>query len=159
MNTLLDRFVAAFGVWEEALPYLHMMVDEPEMRLVVAMRGQSVTVDEAAKLLGIEHAGAADLLQRSYARCILNKIVEAGTTTYAPADFGQRLDHFAKFENWDDIPAEDRRALNAYLAATRRAAGFRVYERLFAWWHAFHMPLCVMLFVAAAFHVLAVHRY
>ncbi len=112
MKTLLDKFVDAFGVWEEALPYLPMMVDESEMRLLVAMRGQAVTIDEAAKLLGIERAGATDFLQRSYARCILNKIVEAGTETYAPANFGQRLDHFAKFENWDDIPAQDRLAIN-----------------------------------------------
>jgi hypothetical protein len=57
------------------------------------------------------------------------------------------------------LDPEGRRALTEYVAAARRAAGFRLYERLFAWWHAFHMPLCVMLFAAAAFHVLAVHMY
>jgi hypothetical protein len=110
--TLLDEFVVAFGVWEEARPYLHLMVNEREMRLVVAMQGKAVTVDEAVDLLGMNRERAADFLQRCYSRCIVNKAVKNGDTTYAPADFGARLDHFAKFENWDDIPVEDRRAIN-----------------------------------------------
>lgn len=57
------------------------------------------------------------------------------------------------------LDREGRRALTDYIAAARRAAGFRFYERLFAWWHALHMPLCVLLFLAAGFHVLAVHMY
>jgi hypothetical protein len=52
-----------------------------------------------------------------------------------------------------------RKAVDAYLRALRRAAGFGFYERIFAWWHAFHMPLCVMLAVAATVHVVAVHMY
>jgi hypothetical protein len=38
-------------------------------------------------------------------------------------------------------------------------AEFRAYERLFSVWHALHVPLCVLLFAAAAVHVLAVHLY
>ena len=110
--TLLDEFVAAFGVWEEARPYLHLMVDEQEMQLVVAMRKQSLTVEQMADLLGMARGEAADFLQRCYSRCIVNKAVENGITTYDPADFYTRLGHFAKFENWDDIPAEDRWMIN-----------------------------------------------
>jgi len=47
----------------------------------------------------------------------------------------------------------------AYLKAVRRVAEFRGYERLLSLWHAFHLPFCVMLFLAAAVHVLAVHMY
>jgi hypothetical protein len=36
---------------------------------------------------------------------------------------------------------------------------FRVYERLFSLWHAFHLPLCFLLFGAATVHVLAVQLY
>ncbi len=110
--TIVDEFVAAFGVWEEALPYLHLMVDEPEMQLVVAMRGKPITVDDVVHHLGLDRKGAADFLQQCYARCILDKKIESGCTEYVAADFGARLDHFAKFEGWDQIPAEDRRTIN-----------------------------------------------
>jgi len=110
--TLLDEFVAAFGVWEEARPYIHMIVDEQEMELVVRMQGQSMTAEEVAGLLGMTHEQASAFLQRCYSRCIVNKTVESGITTYSPVDFGSRLDHFAKFENWDEIPAEDRQAID-----------------------------------------------
>jgi hypothetical protein len=50
-------------------------------------------------------------------------------------------------------------ALQQYLRAVRRVAEYRVYERGFALWHALHIPLTVLLFVAAAVHVVAVHVY
>jgi hypothetical protein len=109
---LVDEFAAAFGVWDIARPYLHLMVDEAEMTLVVRMAGRAVTVEEAADLLGLPPAATETLLQRAYARHILNKKVEDGTTRFTPADFPTRLDHFAKFENWDDIPEAGRRALD-----------------------------------------------
>jgi hypothetical protein len=33
------------------------------------------------------------------------------------------------------------------------------YARVFALWHAFHLPLCVLLFGAAIVHVIAAHMY
>ncbi len=51
------------------------------------------------------------------------------------------------------------RALRSYVAAIRRAAEFTAYERLFSLWHAFHLPLCILLFAAAAVHVVAVNLY
>ena len=53
----------------------------------------------------------------------------------------------------------DPTALRGYTAALRSVADFRTYERLFALWHAFHLPFCIMLFTAAAVHVVAVHMY
>ena len=55
--------------------------------------------------------------------------------------------------------AQRVRAVNAYLDAVRRVAEFAVYERIFSLWHAFHLPLCVVLFTAATIHVIAVHMY
>jgi hypothetical protein len=49
--------------------------------------------------------------------------------------------------------------LRTYVDALVRVAEFRAYERLFGLWHAFHLPFCVMLFSAAAVHVVAVHLY
>jgi hypothetical protein len=50
-------------------------------------------------------------------------------------------------------------ALREHLALLRRAASFAFYERLLSLWHAIHLPLCVILFAAAALHVFAVHRF
>lgn len=50
-------------------------------------------------------------------------------------------------------------AFHAYTDALRRVAEFRAYERLFALWHAFHLPFCILLFTAAVVHVIAVHMY
>lgn len=110
--TLIHEFVVAFAVWDEARPYLHRMIDEQGMSLIVAMGGKGITVNGAAGLLGISRAEAAALLQCLYSRCVLNKTVENEVVKYTPADFGALVDHFAKHENWDDIPAEGRRAID-----------------------------------------------
>lgn len=40
-----------------------------------------------------------------------------------------------------------------------RVAQFSLYERLFALWHVFHLPIFFMMVLSALFHVLAVHMY
>ena len=110
--TLVDEFMLSFGVWEVARPYIHMIVDEQEMELVVGMQGRSMTVSQVAELFGTSVEQTADFLQRCYSRCIVNKLVEGGVTRYVAADFAARLDHFAKYENWDDIPAYARKAID-----------------------------------------------
>jgi Pyruvate/2-oxoacid:ferredoxin oxidoreductase delta subunit len=90
------------------------MVDELEMQLVVGMQGQAMTVDEVAALLSMSREEACTFLARCYSRYIVNKTVERAVTTYSPADFGARLNHFARYENWDDIPAQDRRAIDRH---------------------------------------------
>ena len=52
-----------------------------------------------------------------------------------------------------------RRALSDYVCAVRKVAGFSVYERIFSLWHAFHLPLCFLLFAATFVHVIAAHLY
>ena len=110
--TLTDEFIEVFEVWEEARPYLSMMVEREEMQLVVAVQGGTVTVEEAARLLASSPAQAASLLRRAYERHVVDKVVEEGIAKYRPSTFSHRLDHFAKFENWDEIPLGDRRRIN-----------------------------------------------
>lgn len=50
-------------------------------------------------------------------------------------------------------------ALQAHVAAVWRLVEFSFYERVLSLWHAIHLPLCVLLFGAAAIHVIAVHLY
>lgn len=110
--TLLDEFVAAFGVWEEARRHLPLMFDEQEMRLVVALQAGPATVEGAAGRLGIDPQQARELLEGAYRRCLVDRSEEGGARTYSAGSFYAFLNHFAKFENWDEIPAADRRAID-----------------------------------------------
>ncbi len=115
---MFAEFCAVFDVWEPERAHLSLLVDEAEMELVVSIYqhaqrvDQSLTVEMIAVLLGLNYAQTDMLVQRAYSRCILNKVIEDGITEYSPADFYARLDHFAKHENWGDIPKEDRQVIN-----------------------------------------------
>jgi ferredoxin len=87
-------------------------VDEIEMRLVVSMAYQHLDLQQAADLLALSLKGTSDLLRRAYSRGIIDKLVEDGIAKYKISDFYARLDHFVKYENWHDIPIEDRKAIN-----------------------------------------------
>jgi hypothetical protein len=56
-------------------------------------------------------------------------------------------------------PDERVAELDAYLSAVSRVSVVAACERLFALWHVVHLPLCLLLFLAAAVHVVAVHVY
>lgn len=111
--TILDQFIAIFGVWKEAQPYISMIVNEQEMQLIVGMQSRAMKLKEVARLLEISPVQAYDFLEQCYRRCIVNKMNKDGSTVYTPTDFATRLNHFAMFGKWDDIPAEDRRAIDA----------------------------------------------
>jgi Pyruvate/2-oxoacid:ferredoxin oxidoreductase delta subunit len=111
--SLVERFAVEFGVWEEALPHVHLMFSELEMQLIVAMQGQPVDTRQASELLDIPLADANQLLRQAYARHVVDRASEKEDTRfYAPGTFYTRLDHFAKYEGWDEIPAPDRRTIN-----------------------------------------------
>lgn len=82
------------------------------MRLVVGMADKQLDTKQVADLLTLSYDESAKLLGKAYSRCIVDKLVEDGSTKYQISDFYNRLDHFAKYENWHDIPAEDRKVIN-----------------------------------------------
>lgn len=51
------------------------------------------------------------------------------------------------------------RYVRLYLTSVRKAAEFSFYERLFGLWHILHLPLFILLVLAAVAHVIAVHLY
>ena len=111
-DPLTDQFVAIFDVWEQAQPYLSLMVDEDEIRLVVGIAHQYLDLQQVTDLLDLSRDEVIALLGRAYSRCIVDKLVEDGITKYKISDFYARLDHFVKYENWQDIPKEDRNIIN-----------------------------------------------
>ncbi len=52
-----------------------------------------------------------------------------------------------------------RRLVAVHLLSVRRVAFYSFYERLFALWHFFHMPLFLLMTVAVLVHVVAVHMF
>ena len=52
-----------------------------------------------------------------------------------------------------------REFIERYTAALRKIAVFRVYERLFSFWHILHLPLFIMMIITAVIHIFAVHLY
>lgn len=52
-----------------------------------------------------------------------------------------------------------REHLGLYFSAVDKAATFGVYDRLFAAWHIAHLPMFLLLVIAAIVHVVAVHLY
>lgn len=146
---LVEEFCAAFGVWDVARPYLGLIVDDDEMRLVLALRAgpcgkdTPATAGEVAErlpALGTGQAGgtpveqADALLRRAYSRCVVNKVEGEGRVAYSAGTFYGRLDHFAKHENWDDIPLADRRAidrrfLDEFIARHRRSIQLKMEGR------------------------------
>lgn len=49
--------------------------------------------------------------------------------------------------------------INSYLRAVRDASQFHTYERLFSYWHIFHIPLVYMMVFSGFYHVYAIHAY
>ena len=123
--TILERLAELLGAWDEARAYLPLMYDDEEIQILVATQGQAITVDGTTELLGIKPVEAASLLGRAFGRHVVDRETERGTLVYTPATFDSRVDHFAKYDpKWDEIPAEDRRAidrrfLNEFIAKHR----------------------------------------
>jgi hypothetical protein len=70
----------------------------------------------------------------------------------------------AEKEHWSLLEQQQRsvileRKLSIYISAMLKALELNFYERLFAAWHVFHMPLFFVLVVTAIVHIWAVHRY
>lgn len=67
-------------------------------------------------------------------------------------------------ENWPSFVYEQRMAevhrhFDAYFDTVQKAASLHFFARLFRFWHIFHLPLFLMLILAAVGHVVAVHLY
>ena len=108
---MLERFVKIFKVPPAMYPYIHLVVDEREMELVVRMNGQAMTADQVAEMVETSPEEAESFLARAYSRGIVDRQTEGGVTTCSAATFYRRLDPLAMYENWGDIPAEARDAV------------------------------------------------
>jgi ferredoxin len=109
---LTKEFLVIFDVWEQAIPYLSMMVTKAEMNLVVQMASRPLELQEISDLMDISHEKAENLINHAYTRCIVDKVIEDGNTKYKISDFYACLDHFVKYGNWHEIPTADRKKID-----------------------------------------------
>jgi hypothetical protein len=72
-----------------------------------------------------------------------------------------KANHFTteQQQGMEEMFGEYQEKITSYLQAVRDAAQFNTYERLFSWWHIFHIPLVYMMVFSAFYHVYAVHAY
>jgi hypothetical protein len=59
----------------------------------------------------------------------------------------------------DEMFAQNRAFVRAYIMAVRDLAQFSTYEKLFSYWHIFHVPIVYMLVFSSIWHVVSVHQY
>jgi hypothetical protein len=70
----------------------------------------------------------------------------------------------AKRSEWSDLERRRRgkaarKHISIHMNSALRIAEFNVYERFMSLWHLLHFPLFIMLVIAGAVHILAVHMY
>ena len=65
----------------------------------------------------------------------------------------------AQMKSMEGMFVEYKELITSYLKAVRDASQFHTYERLFSYWHIFHIPLVYMMVFSGFYHVLAVHMY
>ena len=98
------QVAAIVGAPDLALPWLDRFYDGDDVELLLAVGG-SRDGDEAAGSLDVV---GADRLARAVRRAVLDRD-EAGALT--PASFAARLDIWAMFEGWRDVPDDVRSRL------------------------------------------------
>jgi len=64
-----------------------------------------------------------------------------------------------QMKGMEHLYQEYREKIVTYVKAVRDTAQFHTYERLFSWWHIFHIPLVFMMVFTAIYHIYAVHAY
>ena len=92
----LGRLGAAVGAPDFVLPWLDRFYDEGDVELVLAAAAGDVSGADPARL------------ERAHRRAVLDRD-DAGA--YAPADLHTRLEFWAMFEGWKDVPLAVHRRL------------------------------------------------
>lgn len=90
----------------------------------------------------------------SLARRLTRELHEIMRKQAAESNFNEQ-----QLAGMETLYQEYREKIVAYLRAVRDSAQFHTYERLFSWWHIFHIPLVYMMVFSAFYHVYAVHAY
>jgi len=89
------------------------------------------------------------------ARLVSDRVLREARRTIADEAKRQRWSRRARDERFRVITE----LVMLYVAAVKKAATFAFYERLFRLWHVLHLPLFVILIMAACVHVVTAHLF
>ena len=121
---LVDDFIEAFAPFPDraqktVYPYLLDLFDENEMRLVVAMKGESsepLSSNKIQSIIGLSKEETQQLIDRSIVRGILKNRKVDGETCYFTTMMPRRLfTHVTFEEGWSDVPLNVRKILSAWM--------------------------------------------
>ena len=94
------------------LPWLDRFYDQDDAELLLAAAG---TAEEPATEAGGDAGALAGIDPARLARAVRRAVLDAGEAgAYAPADFHERLEIWAMFEGWKDVPLAVRRELGKW---------------------------------------------
>jgi hypothetical protein len=65
----------------------------------------------------------------------------------------------AQKKKLDELYRQNLTFIRTYVMAVRDLSQFSTYEKLFSYWHIFHVPLVYMLVFTSIWHVISVHQY
>ena len=125
------------------LPGVLDAIDREEQKLANPGEGP------IGRFLHVFTAGARAALARWRLHGLINRAVAR-----AAADDSPSVSSHARRVGLAVRAYADRR-----LDARRRVAEYRLYARLFSYWHVLHIPLFIMLLIAGIAHVIAVNLY
>jgi len=119
---MLEEFVRVFQLPPAMVPHIDYVVTEQEMKLVVGLGEQTMTVQQIAEMMNLAREDAEELVAQAYQRSVIKKgpgrgpyardeEPPDGPTTYSASVFYRRLDPLAMFEDWGDVPVEARNAV------------------------------------------------
>lgn len=112
--------------------------------------------DKNAKQSG---AGFANFFMVGFQTALLTRSLSKELHTVMQAQAAQNNFNAAQLASMEEMFKDYQAKIASYLRAVRDAAQFHTYERMFSWWHIFHIPLVYMMVFSAFYHVYAVHAY
>jgi hypothetical protein len=95
-----------------------------------------------------------DIRAKLFSRAIIRELEDA---MYADAVRKQWSE--LQMKRLDELYFQNARIIRSYIMVVRDLAQFSTYEKLFALWQIFHVPMVYILVPSAIWHVIAVHRY
>jgi hypothetical protein len=105
------------------------------------------------------NAGFVNFIMVGFQAALLSRSLSKELHLIMQAQAAQSNFNAAQLASTEALFKDYQAKIASYLKALRDASQFHTYERMFSWWHIFHIPLVYMMVFSAFYHVYAVHAY
>ncbi len=107
----VEEFIKIFQVPPAVVPYIDILVSPVELELVVKMGREKFTPEKAKEALNLSMDETMKILTEAYRREIINKDTVDGKPVYSVGTCYKRVEAYAMYENWGDVPEDARDAV------------------------------------------------